>query len=297
MNLIALAAAIAVAAVSLALFVRERRALRAARSALQRRENELAHAARLAAAGELSASIAHEINQPLGAILANADAAELLLAQPQVPLEELRQALADIRADDVRAHEVIGRVRALLERHDTERRELDLHAALDDAIKLVSGEARRRRIAIVPAFGAIDSTVRGDAVQLQQVVLNLLLNAMDAMSDTPATRRLVSVVTRDGGACIELVVSDRGHGFSAAQAQRLFDSYYTTKPHGMGLGLSIARSIVGAHGGRIEAAPRPGGGADFTVLLPARASRMPSAVQGMSSTSRPAPPARSTALA
>jgi C4-dicarboxylate-specific signal transduction histidine kinase len=297
MNLIALAAAIAVAAVSLALFVRERRALRAARTALQRRENELAHAARLAAAGELSASIAHEINQPLGAILANADAAELLLARPQVPLEELRQALADIRADDMRAHEVIGRVRALLERHETERRELDLHAALGDAIKLVSGEARRRRIAIVPAFGAIDATVRGDAVQLQQVVLNLLLNAMDAMSDTAATRRLVSVVTRDRGARIELVVSDRGHGFSATQAQRLFDSYYTTKPHGMGLGLSIARSIVGAHGGRIEAAPRPGGGAVFTVLLPARASRMPSAVEGMSGTSRPAPAARSTALA
>jgi len=234
--------------------------------------DDLARAARLAAMGELSASIAHEIAQPLGAILSNADAAELLLARDEVPLDELRDILADIRAQDLRAHEIIRRLRALLEHRETQRCDVDLHAALDDVIKLVEGEAMRRRIALTLQNDAHDATLHCDRVQLQQVLLNLLLNAMDAMRDTPAASRrvLVRMRERERDGCVELQVCDRGHGFAAHEAGRLFESFYTTRDGGMGMGLSIARSIVLAHGGSIAAAPRARGGAVFTVLLPRR---------------------------
>jgi signal transduction histidine kinase len=180
----------------------------------------------------------------------------------------LRHILADIRADDLRAHAVIRRLRALLERHETARQPVDVHAALADTVRLVAGEAQRRRVRIELVAGASRATVQADPVQVQQVVLNLVLNAMDAMSATPIERRTVAVATRDGDGCIEVTVSDRGHGLRGQDAERLFDSFFTTKPHGMGLGLSIARSIVQAHHGRIAAAPRPGGGAVFTLHLP-----------------------------
>jgi C4-dicarboxylate-specific signal transduction histidine kinase len=266
--LVALGIAVAAAGLLLVLvIVAQRRALRNALELLQRRDQELAHAARLAAAGELSASIVHEINQPLSAIQSNADAAEMLLALQQVPLGELQQILVDIRADVLRAHEVIRRLRALLERHETERSPIDLHTAMSDALDLVADEARRRRTALVRRPSATQATVLGDRVQLQQVMLNLLLNAMDASMCVPAAQREVVVETSDDGGELVLRVSDRGAGFGPHPAEALFASFFTTKPGGLGLGLSIARSIVEAHQGSIVAEPRPGGGAVFTIRL------------------------------
>jgi C4-dicarboxylate-specific signal transduction histidine kinase len=273
---IALAAgAVAVVVLLLALVLVQRRALRHAHEDLRRRDAELAHAARLAAAGELSASIAHEISQPLGAILSNADAAEMLLALPQVPLAELRQILADIRADDLRAHEVIRRLRALLERHETERRPIELQPAVADALGLVADEARRRRTALVLRHAATRASVLADRVQLQQVMLNLLLNALDASVCVPAAQREILVETSEDAGEVVLRVSDRGAGFGAHPAESLFASFFSTKPGGLGLGLSIARSIVEAHQGSIAADPRPGGGAVFTIRLPSLAALQP----------------------
>jgi len=262
-----LAAVAAVVALLIALFV-QHRAMCELRGELRKRDTELAHAARLAAAGELSASIAHEINQPLGAILANADAAEMLLARPQAPLAEVRRILADIRADDMRAHEVIRRLRGLLERREAERGQMDVHAAVSDALGVLDGEARRRRVELQFQRGAARGTVLGDRVQLQQVLMNLLLNAMDASAGLPAALRRVNVETVDDGDDVVVRVSDRGAGFGAHEGEALFASFFSTKQGGLGLGLSIARAIVQAHEGTIHAAPRNGGGAVFTMRLP-----------------------------
>jgi C4-dicarboxylate-specific signal transduction histidine kinase len=263
-----LAAVAAVVALLFGLLV-QHRALCALRRQLRMRDAELAHAARLAAAGELSASIAHEINQPLGAILANADAAEMLLSRPQASLAEVRSILADIRADDLRAHEVIRRLRGLLERREAERRQMDIHAAVNDAFGLLAGEARRRRVELVFQRGAVRGNVLGDRVQLQQVLLNLLLNAMDASAGLPAALRRVHVETSDEGDDVVVSVSDRGTGFGKLDGEALFASFFSTKQDGLGLGLSIARAIVQAHEGTIHAAPREQGGAVFTMRLPA----------------------------
>jgi C4-dicarboxylate-specific signal transduction histidine kinase len=288
-----LAAVAAVVAMLIVLAV-QHRAQRELRRQLRARDVELAHAARLAAAGELSASIAHEINQPLGAILSNADAAEMLLARPQVPLAEVRRILADIRADDLRAHEVIRRLRGLLERREAERRQMDVHVAVTDALAVLAGEARRRRVELAFQRGATRGLVLGDGVQLQQVLLNLLLNAMDASAGLPAALRRVIVETSDDEDAVVVRVSDRGTGFGPHDGEALFASFFSTKKGGLGLGLSIARAIVQAHEGTIHAAPRAGGGAVFTMRLPALApSGAPVRARPASTTA----PAHSAALA
>jgi signal transduction histidine kinase len=246
----------------------QRRALSRARSDARAGKQDLARAARFVTVGQLSASIAHEINQPLGAILSNADAAELLLDSPAPRLDDVRQILADIRSDDLRANEVIRRLRALLERHEVEHCELDVHAALADIVKVLTSEAARRGFRLDARLEARRTVIAGDRVQLQQVVLNLVLNAMDAMQETPQAQRCVELVTRDVRRCIEIEVADRGHGLEGVDVDRLFTSFYTTRVGGMGLGLGIARSIVLAHGGSLKAMPRPGGGAVFQVRLP-----------------------------
>jgi len=292
--LLAVLAAALVAALLCVLLV-QRRALRAVRANLRCREDELAHATRLTAAGELSASIAHEINQPLGAILANADAAEMLLSKPHVPVAELRRILTDIRADDLRAHEVIRRLRGLLERREAERRPLDVHVAIADAMAVLAAEARRRGVEFAIRHAATRSGMLGDRVQLQQVMLNLLLNAMDASCDVPPTKRRVLVDTTDDEGFVVVRVRDRGRGFHPHAADALFASFYSTKPGGLGLGLSIARAIVDAHQGTIAAAPRTGGGAEFTLRLPCLA--VAPAPARTRSPATATTPARSAALA
>ncbi|HKA42872.1 MAG TPA: MASE1 domain-containing protein [Burkholderiales bacterium] len=233
----------------------------------------LAHVSRLAVLGELTASIAHEINQPLGAILSNADAAEILLDSEVVPVDELRQIVKDIRKDDIRAGEVIRHMRSLTRRRNLSMQPFDLNRAIDDVIRLVNVDLGRHRVAVDAEFAPLP-IVYGDQVHVQQVVLNLILNGVDAMADTPAARRRLRITTarcESGG--VEVSVTDSGPGIAHDQAEDLFASFYTTKPDGVGLGLSIARSIVEAHGGAIWAETRPEGGARFSFVLPGQSAR------------------------
>jgi signal transduction histidine kinase len=255
----------------------QRQRRRWAELAVQRHRMELAHAGRLATAGELTAAIAHEVNQPLGAILANVDAAEMLLDSGKARPEELRQILADLRRDDLRASEVIGRLRALLARQEMAREPCDLNAAVAEVSRLLEAETRRRHAALAVELDDTLPQVLGDRVHLQQVLLNLIINAMDAMADTAAGERRVLVRTaRDGHGGVEVSVADRGPGIAPDRLPRLFESFYTTKKQGMGLGLSIARSIVEAHGGRIWAESGERGGATFRFTLPpAPAAKLP----------------------
>jgi signal transduction histidine kinase len=243
---------------------------RRAELAVQQHRVELAHAGRLATMGELTASIAHEVNQPLGAILANVDAAEMLLESDNLRLEDVREILADIRKDDLRANEVIRRLRTLLAKQEMVRKLVDLNDAVTEVLRLLDAEARRRQVEFVAELDPAGPRVLGDRVHLQQVLLNLVVNAMDAMADTHVSRRRVTVRTalrRDGN--VEVAVSDRGHGITPERLPKLFESFFTTKDRGMGLGLSIARSIVEAHGGRIWAETDAEGGATFRFLVPA----------------------------
>ncbi|TWT94705.1 sensor histidine kinase [Stieleria varia] len=228
---------------------------------------ELTHASRLATVGELTASIAHEINQPLGAILNNADAAEMLLDSSPDTLDEVRQILEDIRQDDLRASEVIGRLRALLRNREIEFQKIDPHDLIDDVLRLIQREASRREVAIHTTLASGTPMVTGDKVHLQQVLLNLLLNGMEAMSELEHAKKLI-VQTRIVGSEMEIAVQDSGPGISKDICARLFDPFFTTKKEGMGLGLSIARTLVEAHGGRIWAEGESGNGVTFRFTVP-----------------------------
>jgi signal transduction histidine kinase len=249
--------------------VLQRRGRMRAEGEVRHRRAELAQASRLALAGELTASIAHEINQPLGAILANAGAAEALLRRDPSANAELREIIADIRKADVRASEVIRRVRALVSSREAEREPVEANAMIREVLALMRGESGRRGVAVEPDLSAGLPTLHADRVQLQQAVLNLCLNAMEAMAECPASRRRLGVrsAAADGG--VEIAVSDTGPGIRPEHLPQVFDSFFTTKPQGTGLGLAITRSIVEAHRGRLSAENRPGGGACFRIMLPA----------------------------
>ena len=247
----------------------ERRRRRLAELAVQKQRSELAHASRLAIAGELTGSIAHEINQPLGAILSNADAADLILESGADRRDELRVILADIRRDDLRASAVIHRLRALLARQEVERQPFDLNEAMSDVESVLRAEARRRRVTLDIRPATTAATMVGDRVQIQQVLINLLLNAMDAVADLSEDRRTVVVSVEKAASGIAITVRDRGHGIAPEHLPKLFDSFFSTKRQGMGLGLSIARTLVEAHDGRIWAEHGPGEGALFHVEWPA----------------------------
>jgi len=248
----------------------QRRRRRVAEAEATERRLELGRAARFAAMGELTASIAHEINQPLGAILANADAAAMMLRSGTASDAQLGEMLADIRREDLRAGEVIRRLRALLEKRAVTHAPFHLHPVLEDALGLLAPEGRRRGVTIERSFEARDDQLLGDAVQLQQVLLNLALNAMDAMQQQVPARRRLEIGTVDGVAGLELRVADRGCGIGEAQRDKVFESFVTSKPHGMGLGLSIVLAIVQAHDGHIGFAAREGGGTVFTATFPRR---------------------------
>jgi PAS domain S-box-containing protein len=234
-----------------------------------RQRTDLAHASRLAIVGELTASIAHEINQPLGAILSNAETAEILLQSKQPHLEEVQHILADIRKDDLRASEVIRRMRELLRKRELEFKLIDLNVVASDVFRFVDGETHRRGVEIEKQFADTLPVVRGDVIHLQQVLLNLILNGMEAMSESSKSNRRLTIRTAyDGKGNIEVAVEDSGPGIPSERLPRLFDSFFTTKTHGMGLGLSIVRSIVEAHGGRIWAENNASGGACFRFTLP-----------------------------
>ena len=233
----------------------------------QQTRQELAHFTRVSAMGELAASLAHELNQPLAGILANAQAGQRFLASGRPDLEEIREILGDIVADDRRAGEVIRRLREMLRKAAPSRVSLDLNALIGDVAKLLSSDALIRGLSIVHDFDPKLPPVYGDRVELQQVVLNLLVNAMEAMATPDAAGRIVVVRTAcsDPGT-VEVSVQDAGTGIGAAA---IFEPFYTTKAEGMGMGLSIARSIIEAHGGRIWAENNETGGATFRFALAA----------------------------
>ncbi len=228
----------------------------------------LAHATRFAAVGELTAMVAHEINQPLTAILSNAEAGELLLRSDKPPLEDIREILADIRKDDLRADAAIRGIRSLLQRREFQPCPLNVNDLVSQVLRLIAGDALFRRVTVRRDLAPDLPTVMGDASHIEQVLVILIVNGMDAMKDTPEAEREILVATRAGAdASVEVAVSDRGHGISDKSMPQLFDSFYTTKPDGMGLGLSIARSMIAVHGGRIWAENAPDGGAVFRFTL------------------------------
>jgi signal transduction histidine kinase len=255
----------------------ERRRRRLAEVESRQRLAELAHLNRYAAVGELTTSIAHEISQPLGSILTNAETAELMLKSSSPNLDELREILVDIRRDDERASEVIRRLRSVLKKTPFEMGYIDLNETVRQVIGFVTAVAHGRNIALKCGTTSADLNVKGDAVQLQQVFLNLIINSMDAISEAEAKEREVSVTTNLSGASAEIRISDTGPGIATGDLKNVFDPFFTTKPQGMGMGLAIVRTIVEAHRGQISAANQSSGGALFTIRLPIARGRSTSA--------------------
>jgi C4-dicarboxylate-specific signal transduction histidine kinase len=233
-----------------------------------RQRAELAHLSRVASLSELSGSLAHELNQPLAIILSNAQAAQRLLAKQPPDLAEVRDILADIVAEDRRAGDVIKRLRAFLKHGEPERHPLSLNEVVGNVLALVRSELLGREIELDLDLAQNLPRISGDRIPLEQVVLNLVTNACDAMADVPAAQRRLSISTGRDGADVRMSVRDAGSGLPP-QPGRVFDPFYTTKPNGLGMGLTICLTIVTAHGGRLWAESNPGPGATFHVALPA----------------------------
>jgi len=235
----------------------------------QQLRRDLTHIGRVSAMGELTASLAHELSQPLTAILANAQAAQRLLAAGVVNLEEVREALNDIVSDDKRAGDVISRLRALLKKGDLERASLDLNETVSEVARLVRHDAIIRNVSMQLDLAADLPRVSGDRVQLQQVVLNLALNGLESMVEPlGGDRALVIRTLKDDARAVRVEIEDSGIGIDDTHGDRIFQPFYTTKAEGLGMGLAISRTIVTGHGGRLGAANNAHGGATFYFTLP-----------------------------
>jgi PAS domain S-box-containing protein len=232
----------------------------------QRRQ--LAHLGRVALVGELSGALAHDLNQPLAAILANARAAERLLDSGRIDDATLRSILHDIVADDRRAGDVIRRIRALIRKGDAELQEVIVNELVTDVLDIARSDLLQREVAVTTNLSPALPVVSADRVQLQQVLLNLIVNAADAMADATPAERLMTITTADDADTVRLTVADQGPGLPPNAVEVVFEPFVTTKEHGLGLGLAICRSIVSAHGGRMWATNNAGRGATFHVLLP-----------------------------
>jgi PAS domain S-box-containing protein len=242
-----------------------------AEEALSKAQTELAHITRVMTMGELAASIAHEINQPLAAVVTNGNACMRWLTRSQPDLEEARETVQRIIRDGMRASEVIANIRSLLKRSDSNRLPLDINEVIQETMALTQSEAGRRRVSLRTDFAAKLPLVVGDRVQLQQVILNLMMNGIEAMSlvsDRP--RQLLIETRRDDSEYVLISVIDSGFGLDPKHAERLFEAFFTTKTEGMGMGLSISRSIIEAHGGRLWATPNAEAGATFQFTVPIR---------------------------
>jgi signal transduction histidine kinase/ABC-type uncharacterized transport system substrate-binding protein len=246
--------------------LREHRRRQLAEVQSRQRMAELVHVNRIATAGELTASIAHEINQPLGAILTNAETADAILNSSSPDIAELKDIVKDILRDDRRAGEVIRRMRSLLKKTPFERKRLNFNDLVGETIELVLAVGRKVELVSVITRDALP--ILGDRIQLQQVILNLVANGIDAMKDTPTETRIISIRTSRVGDFAELSVSDRGSGIPEDKLKEVFEPFYSNKAEGMGMGLSIARTIIEAHNGLIWAKNRDHGGASFTIRLP-----------------------------
>jgi C4-dicarboxylate-specific signal transduction histidine kinase len=245
--------------------VSERR--RYEREAVKQRD-ELAHLSRVAMLGELSGSLAHELNQPLTAILSNAQAAQRFLARNPPEIEGLSDILADIVKNDRRAGAVIQRLRSMLRKEEAERQPLAFNDVVADSLQLMRSDLLSRQVAVHTELEPRLPTVSGDRIQLQQVLLNYVINGCDAMDGQPADRNLLVRTLKGTGGGVEVAVSDRGTGILPEDLERIFDPFMTTKPRGMGLGLAICRTIVEAHGGKVWASNNAERGATLHFELP-----------------------------
>jgi two-component system sensor kinase FixL len=240
--------------------------------ATARQRDELAHLSRVAMLGELSGSLAHELNQPLTAILSNAQAAQRFLAQSPPRLDGLAEILSDIVRSDHRAGAVIQRIRSLLRKESAQRNPLDINDVVEETLRLMRSDLLNRRVVVRADLGEGLPAVSGDRNQLQQVLLNFMMNGCDAMDGRDMDGRLLvrTRTTADGN--VDFSVADRGTGIPSADLERIFEPFVTTKSHGMGLGLTICRSIVDAHGGRLWATNNSDGGATLHCELPGKQS-------------------------
>ncbi len=235
----------------------------------QELRRELAHSGRVSLLGQLASALAHELSQPLGAILRNAEAAELMLQEPSLDMEELCAIVTDIRDDDRRAGNVIDRLRSLLKRGSLDPQPINLEAVITDVVALVRNEATARAVKLEVAVPPGLPTVLGDRVHLQQVLLNLIVNAMDALNESSADRHHIQISASCADADrVEVSVSDFGHGIPMESLKRLFEPFFTTKANGMGMGLPMSKTIIEAHHGRIWAENRPEGGAVLRFTVP-----------------------------
>jgi len=237
----------------------------------------LAHAGRLTAMGELTASIAHEINQPLAAIVVNADACTRLLAGRIVDMGELREAVGDIAEAGTRAGEVIARIRAFLRKTPVGiRSRVDLNRLIQKVLDLTRSELDRHEVTVRCELDPALPETEGDRVELQQVILNLVMNGIEAMLPDASRPRLLVIHSQAvEGDSVQVTISDSGMGLRPETLSRLFHPFFTTKPDGLGLGLAISRSVVESHGGRLWALESTGSGAAFRFTLPARNPEMP----------------------
>ncbi|MCM3900763.1 MAG: ATP-binding protein [Pyrinomonadaceae bacterium] len=243
----------------------------------QQQRWELAHLSRVTMLGELSGSMAHELNQPLMAILSNAQAAQRFMAHEDVDLDEVRDILADIVDQDNRAGEIIHRLRLLLKKGEVQQQPVDVNDAVREVLRLIHGDLVNQGVTTHTELAPVLPTVNGDRVQLQQVLLNLLMNASDAMSQNgPANRQIVIRTELADGLSVRFSVSDCGIGVDPGKLEEVFEPFFSTKAQGLGLGLSVCRTIISAHAGKLWAINNPDGGATFSFTLPVNSEAAPS---------------------
>jgi C4-dicarboxylate-specific signal transduction histidine kinase len=235
----------------------------------QQQHMELARVGRVALMGELAASLAHEVNNPIGAMVTNANAGQRLLARGKIQTEQLNELLADIVADGHRAREVIQGIRNMVRKTETVRSLISMNEIIHDLLRIVRADSLGRKVTLTAEIAADAGRVIGDRVQLLQVLLNLTLNAFEALSVIRADARQVLIrADRSSGEKVFVSVRDSGPGFPEGVTDQLFEPFFSTKAEGTGMGLAIARSIIEAHGGSLSAQNCDGGGACFTVHLP-----------------------------
>jgi C4-dicarboxylate-specific signal transduction histidine kinase len=238
-----------------------------------RLRQELTHIGRVSAMGELTASLAHELNQPLSAILNNAEVAQHFLEAAVPDIAAMREILKDIVADNQRAADVIRRLRALLRKGELEHAPLDLNGVVDEVAQLVRNDVVIRNVPMSLDLATGVPRVRGDRVQLQQVVLNLVLNGLEAMREVNGRDPALVIRTSTAGATVTVAIEDSGTGIDMHDVERIFQPLYTTKTKGLGMGLAIARTIIDAHGGQLRASNNVAGGATFAFTLPVDVDR------------------------
>ncbi|WP_161965917.1 sensor histidine kinase [Steroidobacter cummioxidans] len=245
-------------------FIRHR-----ARAKARQNYTDMTHVARLALASEITASVAHKVTQPLSSILADIETAQLLLDRKEPDLAAVRDLLADVRKEDLRANRFVESMRLPLRKHELRFERVDVNELTAEVLSMVLPDALRRKVAIQSNLEPGLPRIPADRLQLQQALLNLIDNALDSMDDTPTrTRRLMVCTESQDDDNVRISVLDSGEGIDPHHSGRLFDSFFTTKSDRLGLGLSMARAIVHMHGGAISAENRPSGGAAFSFTVP-----------------------------